>query len=276
MHVLRHWPSWVALFCAGFASAANADWNMVVLPPPVQVAAPVGNARDAANDPNVRNLEAQFRPQFLEMLYVELAFVRRACAVEAKPFAEIAKAAKAHLHVTVCAYAVAQNQMMRGGGQQVEDANNPQSRMEHLLRPLVEAKLGHKQARRYRQECAKRVAGRKRAVVLCVVAAMDDHLVLTAGQREKLIQSLSKDYQSNWDQWVQQIGFNNTQYLPQISDSSVVSLLNDRQKAVWNQIQKVQYGVCWFGGFPMRNMGNSDQTTEIQEIANMVKEVPDD
>ena len=73
----------------------------------------LAGALEENDDPNVRNLEAQFRPQFQQLLYVELAFLRRACNVDAKAFREVARAANVRLHVAVRAHAISQNARMR-------------------------------------------------------------------------------------------------------------------------------------------------------------------
>ncbi len=160
----------------------------------------------AAEDQNIRNLEAQFRPQFQQLLYVELAFLRRACKPDAKPFAEVAKAAKADLRVPLREYVVSRSgaRQVTGGG---PNAADPRLEIRKLLVPLVEAKLGPEKARLYRQECDKRTEARKHAVVMNLVAALDERLVLTAQQRAKLVQSLSANYENAWDQYLEMSSF---------------------------------------------------------------------
>jgi len=104
---------------------------------------------------------------------VELAFLRRVCNADAKPFAEVAKAAKTPLHDAVREYAISQNARMRQGNRNIADAPDPRSQVQRVLAPLVESKLGSEQARHYREECAQRAASRKRAVVLNLVAALE-------------------------------------------------------------------------------------------------------
>jgi len=286
MSLLRQWPSWVALLGASLTTtsfAADAQPAPARAVSPYRAAAPAralpvdAVVVGGVIDPNIRNLEAQFRPQFEQMFYVELAFLRRTCSIDAKAFAEVAKAAKAHLHVAVREYAIAQNAMMRGGIgiRRVSDTIDPHSQMERLLAPLVESKLGPEQAQRYRQACDNRAASRKRAIVLNIIATMDDRLVLTSEQRDKLIQSLSSDYQHDWEQWMQMIAFNGAQYLPDIPDRPVVSLLSDRQRTVWRQMPKVRFGFVGLR-IGVRGMGMGGEPAEIQDIAHIVEEVQDD
>ena len=94
----------------------------------------------AVEDQNIRNLEAQFRPQFRQLLYGELAFLRRACKPDAKSFAEVAKAAKAGLQVPLREYIVTHFMPRQGIPREAPNAPDPRSAMQKLLLPLVERK----------------------------------------------------------------------------------------------------------------------------------------
>ncbi len=240
---------------------------------------PRADARQVADDANVRNLEAQVRPQFQQLLYVELALVRRACNVDAKAFVEIAKGANAGLRVAVREYAVSQNTRMRGRivvqgrVEQVQDTIDPRAQVQRVLLPLVESKLGHDQAERYRQECDKGAESRKRAVVLNLVALLDERLVLSAEQRAGLVQSLSSNYQNAWDQHLQMFA-QNVKYLPSIRDEAIVPLLNEKQKSVWREVPKLSAGAFW--GVPFARARIAGEAAELQEIARIVEEAQDD
>ncbi len=306
MILWRRWPSLVVLLClglmpAGDASCFAADFGYGATTAPAatapQRAEPAraqpatkkgsllgaivgalgGDERDdnqwrvqAAEDQNIRNLETAFRPQFEQLLYGELAFLRRACKPDAKPFAEVARAAKADLHLPLREYATWYVARQRGrGGSSPAD---PRSEMRKLLAPLVEAKLGPETARLYQQACDKRAEARKHAVVVNVVAVLDERLVLTAQQRAKLVQSLSANYENAWDQYVEVYGMNVGQIVPSIRDESIVPLLNEQQKAVWGQTTKLSAQV-FFGQINRTLLGG--QAPEIQEIARIAEEVQD-
>ena len=225
----------------------------------------------AIEDQNIRNLEAQFRPQFQQLLYVELAFLRRVCKPDAKPFAEVAKAAKAGLHVPLREYVVSRyGARRRGRGD--SNAVDPRSEMQKLLMPLVEADLGPEKSRLYRQECDSRAEARKHAVVLNVVAALDERLLLTAQQRAKLVQSLSSNYERAWDPLLEGFAWGNQGYVPSIRDESLVPLLDERQKGVWDQTVK-QNGQVFVGRVFGDLLGGD--AAEIQEIARIAEEVQD-
>ena len=225
-----------------------------------------------AEDPNIRNLEAEFSPQFQQLLYVELAFLRRVCKPDAKPFAEVAKAAKADLHVPLHEYVVKLN-MARQQHPLASKAADPRAGMQKLLLPLVKAKLGPAKAQVYCQECDKRSAARKHAVVVNVVAALDERLVLTAPQRAKLVQSLPANYENAWDQWLEMSACRGQEYLPSIRDESLVPLLDEKQKSVWKQAEKLDDREVSFGLNGRDPFGG--ESTELQEIAHIVEEVQD-
>jgi len=227
-------------------------------------------ARQAAVDQNLRNIEAQFRPQFDQLLYSELAFLRRSCKPDAKPFVEIAKAAKADIRVPLREYisTVYGPQVLGNAGVQRDAATaDPRMAMQKLLMPLAEAKLGAEKTRLYRQECDKRMEARQHAVVMNLVAALDERLVLTAQQRAKLVESLSPKYDSSWESYCE-IYTSNPQYWPSISDQLIVPLLNEKQVSIWQQAMKPNFG-------RMFHNVQIGADPELQEIAHMVEEVKD-
>ena len=200
----------------------------------------------------------------------ELAFLRRAGKPDAKVFLEIAKAAKAKVRVPLRQYIAATY------GMPVKDArknDNSELAMQDMLAELATAKLGPEKIKLYREECKKRTEAHQRAVAMNVVAAIDERLTLTAEQRAKLTDSLSSKYDGSWDSYCQYYAFNG-QYLPTLPDQSILPLLDEKQKGVWQEISKVN-GQIHFGRMVCQNQFG--QTSgENQEIAHMVEEVKDE
>jgi hypothetical protein len=199
------------------------------------------------DDPNVRNLERQFLPQFQQLLKVELAFVHRLCGPDREELLEVATAARARLGIAVKRYAVAQNQMRQRRVRGASPAwSEPITLIQQQVAAIVEEKLRPEQARRYEEECAHRTARRKRAVVLNLVARMDEDLRLTTDQREQLVRLLTAGYQESWAQWLQLLA-HDAQAMPNIPDHCVLPALSEDQKAVWRQTSKSGYVT---GGLP--------------------------
>ena len=193
--------------------------------------------QETAEDQRVRAMLPQFQPQFQQLLYGELAFMRRVCKPEKKSFAEVAKAANAGLKAPMREYILAMygSQTIFNNG--ASDAD-PRSAVGKLLLPLVKGKLSDEKYQLYVQERNKRDEAHQHAVVLNLVAGLDERLVLTTEQRAKLVQALSANYEHSWDQFFEVYGFGN-QYLPSVRDKTIVALLDDQQKKVWNQADKI-------------------------------------
>lgn len=201
-------------------------------------------AEDA--DPNIRKLEQQYLPQFQPLLKPELAFIQRVCRLNKEQHDQIKTSADQRLRVAVKEYAIAQNNMRQGRRIRAQSLPDPRKLVQQQLAKLVKQKLSAEQAEAYQQECDKRNAHRKRATVLSLVAKLDEELVLTVEQREKLIESLT----SNWqDAWVGslQVLIHNQQYLPHLPDQLVVPVLNETQKTIWRGSQK--HSIAHGGGF---------------------------
>jgi hypothetical protein len=230
-------------------------------------------AQRAAEDANIRNFETQFRPQFQQLLYAELAFLRRACKPDPNAFTAVAAASKARLRRTVHENAVAMWARMRQPNRSNTGGLDARAEVQQLVASLAEANLGPAEAVCYLAECDKRGQCHKHAVVLNLVAALDERLVLSAEQRAKLVHSLAENYETAWDYYVQQFAFS-LSYLPSIRDDSIVPLLNEKQASVWRQLAKQTGNVFW--GVPMFRFGTPGEVAEIQEISRLVQEGPDE
>ncbi len=222
---------------------------------------------EAGDDPQLRALEAQYRPQFQQALYAELAILRRACKPDAKVFLDAAKASKAELHTPLREYAKGLNSPRVRSA-----ADDPRSAVQKMLAPIAEAKLGAEKARLYRQECDKRLEARKHSTILNLVAALDERLVLTSQQRDKLVESLAEKYDTSWEQYLEAYG-GFDQYFPSIPEPSIVPLLDEKQKGVWQETAKLNGQIFFSGGFFRGNQFG--EAAEFQEIARLVEEVKD-
>jgi hypothetical protein len=107
---------------------------------------------------------------------------------------------------------------------------------------LLEAAKGHltdEQLQRYKDEAEAQTADRKRVAARNVVAILDRELMLSAEQRDKLIESLSEGWEDTWVTSLQVLEYG-TQFFPNIPDKFVLPHLNDAQKKIWQRIPKNQ------------------------------------
>jgi hypothetical protein len=239
--------------------------------------AAIEERRAAVEKQRILAWEAQWRPQFELTLYTELACLRRACKPEAKPFLEVAKAAKAELHVSLREY-VRAVYLRRMRAQQPAQANaaidDPPMAVQRLLARLAEAKLSADKVRLYRQECDKRTEARWHAAVLNLVAALDERLVLTATQRAKLVESLSAKRKYSWAQFRQMVD-SDCQDFRLVPDAAIVPLLNEKQKRLWRETLKQDDAEVDVEDLVIDPDPAPGEATEVQEIARMVQEVKD-
>lgn len=209
----------------------------------------VGALADDA-DPQIVNLERQYLPQFQSLLKPELAFIQRVCRLDKEQRDQIAKTADRRLRLAVKEYVIALNNMNQGRGRfRRQSMPDPRKLVQRQLAKWVEQNLSTEQAEAYRQESDKRNEHRKHAAVLSLVAKLDEELVLTIEQREKLIESLSSNWQDAWLQSLETLIHNN-QYLPQLPDQLVIPFLNETQKTIWRGAQKYYLGQGGFGFAP--------------------------
>ena len=195
-------------------------------------------------DPNVLKLENQYLPKVQQLLRSELAFVKRVCRPDKEQYQEIALAARGWLRPAVREYAVAANQIRKRGARGWA-ATMPQAgtMLRKKINAIVKATLRPDQVEQYEEECAFRTAHRKRAVVLNLIVKLDEKLGFTPEQRDKLIESLTEGYQESWEQWLQFM-HHNADFTPQIPNECVLSVLNEEQKNVWQQLSKTRRGVA--------------------------------
>jgi hypothetical protein len=134
--------------------------------------------------------------------------------------------------------------MMRGirAGEQ-PGYPDPRKLITEGLSKSIKATLSAEQAARYQEELDKRIENRKQVALTNLVAKLDQDLVLTADQRGKLFQSLSKSWKDSWGQSLEML-FYGEHYFPSLPDNDVIPILNATQKEVWSGIPK-QNNVFW-------------------------------
>lgn len=205
-------------------------------------AAPVGNDDAKAMDAQVQQWIGQFQQQYRPMLWTELNFIRLNCdlAVEQRP--QVKAAGDAALKEIVRKMAERQVRPNRVGQTQAE----PRKAIRKALLDALEHTLSADAMQKFQLELNQRTERRKQAAILTVLARMDTALLLTEEQRTAIEKSLTSAWQEDWEQWLF-IHIYGDQYFPTVPDQHVVPHLNKDQKAVWNTLQKINFGF-WGGG----------------------------
>lgn len=196
--------------------------------------APVAAPAEAL-DAQAMQYEQLLKPK----MWKELEFIKQACNLTREQRPKIKAAALASLKP-------AAKQLLQQMQQPQQGQNDPGATIRNDLRKTLEATLTKKQLASYQEAISKRSAVVKKTTIKSVVAQLDSFLYLTREQRDKITQGLENNWQDKWEPWLMiwQYGGN---YFPMIPDEHIVPHLNEKQKSVWQGVQKVNPSV-WGGG----------------------------
>lgn len=208
----------------------------------------------AAPAANVAALEQQFTQQVRPVLHAELLFLRSVCDLTFEQRRALSKESDQVLKDAVTPYVEAQQQMMRGVAAQYPDTRKV---LQQSLEKAVKKHLSPEQATRYHAELEKRATEWKDAGVRLLVAKMDENLVLSSDQREKISKSLFEHWNDSWTQVVEMLQ-QNDQVFPMIPNQHVAPYLNASQKRVWDGMPKNNYNFSFAVGFFDGNVNNAE------------------
>ncbi len=219
-------------------------------------------------DPALQALEQQYLPRFKPLLKTELSFLRRVCQPDQEQLRQVVSDAQSRLPVVVRRYAAAQNQFRQGRARNTSSAPpQPRNLIQQELTAIVKARLRPEQAARYEEERALQAASRKRAVVLNLVARLDEDLTLSAQQRDKLVELLTANYQDGWEQTLRFLVHNiDLDFNPQIPANVVLPVLNETQKTLWQQVPRS--GTVFIDGLEFSSPVTQIEDAQIEALEN--------
>ena len=183
---------------------------------------------------DVDDLLQQLRP----ILYSELGFIRLVCEdLTVEQRAKIRSAAEASLKNSASKMAAAQEpEQAEVVGVLLETRPGPLSSIRQEIDKTMKEVLAAEKYAVYAELSANRVAHRKRAAILAIVAQLDEGLCLTLQQREKIMDEISSHWQDEWEQWLEwSLDFTE---IPKSLDPFVRPVLDESQAAVWDQTPK--------------------------------------
>ena len=209
-----------------------------------------------AVDAQVQQWILQFTQQYRPMLMTELNFIRQMCDLKAEQRPKIKAAGEASVKEVVRRLAEQQGRAMRGVNFVEREAApaDPRKFIRDALAKVLKETLTEEQMAKYTEEATKRTALRKRAAIHSAVALLDGTLCLTAEQRDKITESITTNWQDNWEQWLM-LSMYGGQYFPTIPDQHVTTHLNAEQKSVWSGLQKMDFGFWGGDGQEQQNDG---------------------
>jgi hypothetical protein len=208
-------------------------------PKPVPVGVPAANA--PLNDADFKQFEVQFGKRFWMVYKGELHFLRQVCQPTRQQFEMVAAAVEPDVKTAMRKCATIWNEQRRG--QWRADAEHPDVHkiITAGLARVVKTDVSPQQAERYEKELSLRDAARKRAIAEGLLVRMDNRLVLSPEQRDKLRKVLEKNWNSSWNNM--QLFNQGDWYFPNMPDAWILPILTKTQKAIWTGVYKGQ--VYW-------------------------------
>ena len=252
------------------AKAAQAERpaakKAVVMMKPValQPARIVGQPAAAGLAAQAEQYVQQFRPMFRAEYY----FIRNVCDLTGPQRKQLARMGEQATKAAALKFVEAQQKMMRGGWRPDMHYPDPREIIEQELGKSALGLLSAEQQTRYKEELKERARSRKQLFIDNFVAKLDDDLVLTAEEREKLVKALTDNWKDEWGQSLQMLQ-NLDSFFPNIPDRVVVPILSKQQREVWRRIPRNQT-VFWgfsFGGMMQNDQLDDPELVEAQKEA---------
>jgi len=211
-----------------------------------------GRAAVVPGEPNPQVLQ-QYRP----MLWAEYHLARNVCDLSLDQRKAIARDAEHAFQEAIAKSGMNPQMGFRVAGGGANQRHEPDDSIREGLSKAVKDHLKPEQLARYQAELDKRAANRKRVTVDVITAKIDESLILTVEQRDKIRESLVTNWKESWCPSPESFLFN-AQMVPQIPDQFIVPILNDTQKSIWRGLNKFAGANFRVFGFMGNNMANGD------------------
>ncbi|HEY2156246.1 MAG TPA: hypothetical protein VGH33_11490 [Isosphaeraceae bacterium] len=213
-------------------------------------------------EPQVRQFTQQFRPA----MRAEYYFIRTVCAPTAEQRRLIARDGEKALREASKAYAEVQGRpvQFRNGRATYPD---PRRLLEDGMAKAVKPILTPDQAAKYQAESEKRTADRRQAVITTLVAKLDQDLILSPEQREKIAAAMAEHWDDSWCQSLETLLYGD-QFFPRLPDNVVVPSLDPKQRDIWHGQRSNQ---SFFFGFVGNMLPEEDPQEDKELIAARVE-----
>ena len=197
----------------------------------------VGRRARIVNGQNLDPFIAQFTQQFKTVMLSEQHFIRKVCEPDADQRKILAEKGEPALKELATRFGKLQQQMNMG--QMPGVIPDPRTVIEEIFLEMLKPGFNEAQLARYGDEITKRKENLKTIAVSNLVARLDQDLILTVEQREKITAELTANWKDNWCQSLDYIQYFD-RYFPDIPDRFVSSHLDDMQKVLYHKIPKNQ------------------------------------
>ena len=201
------------------------------------------------------------------ILFSELGFIRLVCnELNVEQRKQIRNSAEASLKRSASKMTVAQEPDHAAVvGVLLEVHPDPLSAIRHDIDIAMKEVLTPEKYAQYADLAASRVAHRKRAAILAMVAQLDEGLCLTLQQREKIMDAISSHWQDKWEQWLEwSLDFTE---IPKSLDPFFRPVLDESQAAVWDQAPKSEPDQGWVFDDEAASRFNDGWWGEVDQMA---------
>lgn len=188
---------------------------------------------DFPEDPQIRQFVQQVTPEVRETLKAELRFFLSICPINAVERQALKLELAGIMNIVSRRMAGAKRQLT-ASSINLQSPPDAQKLIASRLATFAEQHLAADAAASYREEMAARRKQQQRAAILFLVSRLDQALLLSGDQRQKISESLSAHWQPVWGQQIEML-LQNDQMLLQLPDDCLIPHLSSTQKDVWRQ-----------------------------------------
>ncbi len=203
--------------------------------------APVPARQILMDGVNIQVAERQVIAQVRYLYQSELHFMKLICQPSKAEFDRIAQdgepAVKAMVHEFVTQTTGGRSRIIQGNAKNA--SADPRETLAKEIARLAEQTLSADRAALYEKESRIRAEARQRAVRESLLARLNETLLLSTDQRDKIAKILEEQWEMPGGQTRYLI--NGNQYFPQMPEASIVALLSAKQRELWSTIPKVNF-----------------------------------
>ena len=187
--------------------------------------------------PNLQHMVGQLGPQLTAARNNELRLLHYACQMKRTEFDVIQKKANvAMLKAHVKAYQTMLRPRQVRGGAGIAHSSDPRTLLSNEVLAIANSELGTQRAKAYESELEAREAFRREAIVESMTVALDQQVLCSATQRERLTEVFQVNWHDPWLLCVQYLNGNGLRYFPEIPKRAIRSVLSQRQLDVFDSL----------------------------------------
>jgi hypothetical protein len=190
----------------------------------------------AAPANNLQQFEQQYGRRFQQVYRSELHLMRIACKPTHEQFDRISAGGEPELRAVIKKCAEIWCEQRQLGVREESQYPELSKAIAAAVVKAAKAVLPVEQVTLYQKELDRRDAARRRVVLSNLVTAVDQKLVLSAEQRDRLREILDNNWRSSWNRT--QVLMSYAEYIPPLPDDKILPILSEAQKVAWRGLPK--------------------------------------